>query len=135
EARMGRHPLALPHPRRGLRPRALRHPGAEERDARIPGVPARARLSLRRRDPQPGVPPLPRLIGVRALFLVALDFVGVADRRGERARRARLRLAEVGEAFRVAAVDAALGDHIVYWDVPGLRVDGVEPRELVGHSD
>src|SRR5690349_5909511 len=67
--------------------------------------------------------------------LVALDDVGVADRRGESAAFATLRHAEVGEALGIAAVDAALGDDVVHWDVPGLREDGVEARELVGHSD
>src|SRR5256714_3782846 len=66
---------------------------------------------------------------------VALHLVGVADGGGEGARRAGLRLAEVGEALGVAAIDAALGDHVVHWDVPGLRVDGVEARSLVGDSD
>src|SRR5919204_1836927 len=67
--------------------------------------------------------------------LFALDDVGVADGRGEGAAFAALRLAEVGEAFGIAPVDAALGNHVVHWDVPGLWEDGVEPRELVGHSD
>src|SRR5207302_2052479 len=46
-----------------------------------------------------------------------------------------LRLAEVGEALRVAAIDAALGDDIIDGDVPRLRMDALEARELVGDAD
>src|ERR1043165_10294054 len=46
-----------------------------------------------------------------------------------------LGLSEVGEAFRVAAIDAAFRDDVVDRHVPGLRVDGVEARQLVGDAD
>src|SRR5439155_26702623 len=67
-------------------------------------------------------------------FLVAFDLAEIAHRRRQRAAFAALRLAEIGETFGIAAVHAALGHHVVHWDVPGLRRDGVEPGELVGNS-
>src|SRR6185295_11399784 len=67
--------------------------------------------------------------------LLALDFVGVANGRGERARLAGLRFAQERQPLRVSPVYAALGDDVIHRDIPTLRVDGVDARQLVGDAD
>src|SRR5438105_11641485 len=70
-----------------------------------------------------------------ALFSRTLDLIGVADGRSKLAAFAALRLAQESESVGIAAVNAALRDDVVHRDVPFLREDGFEPRELVGNSD
>src|SRR5262245_50385050 len=72
------------------------------------------------------------LAGVEAL---GVDLVRVADRGGARARLAGARRAEKYQAFRIAPVDAALGDDPVHRDIPALRVNGLQLAQLVAHAD
>ena len=60
QPRLEHQPVPLPQPRRRLRPRAGRHAGAARTRRGVPRVPRHARLSVRRRDAQPGLPAVPR---------------------------------------------------------------------------
>src|SRR5262245_14939721 len=67
------------------------------------------------------------------------DLARVADRRAERARLARRRLAEEFELAavppRISPIHPALGDEPVNRDIPILRMDGRHLRQLVADAD